>query len=147
MLLELFKAFIVVSAFWLHPHIGLSSGVIVPVFIEFTESTIQEKGNMRRYIYKQMYYGKTISSFDALRPLLSRALYVELQAQLLKFVVWKLSKSTMQIFSYVEVCLCENMVRHVCIVFTSNQPMAMSSVGNCSRYAWTAESNIRANAS
>ena len=26
---------------------------------------------MRRYIYKQLYYGKTISSFDALRPLFS----------------------------------------------------------------------------
>ena len=29
---------------------------------------------MRRYIYKQMYYEKTISSFDALRPLLSSGL-------------------------------------------------------------------------
>ena len=36
---------------------------------------------MRRYIYKQMYYGKTISSFVDLRPLFSSNflnLYVEL---------------------------------------------------------------------
>ena len=31
----------------------------------------RKRGNMRRYIYKQLYYGKTISSFDALRPLFS----------------------------------------------------------------------------
>ena len=31
----------------------------------------RKRGNMRRYIYKQLYYGKTISSLDALRPLFS----------------------------------------------------------------------------
>ena len=33
--------------------------------------TVQEDGNMRRYVYKQIDYGTTISSFDVLRPLLS----------------------------------------------------------------------------
>ena len=30
---------------------------------------------MKRYIYKQLYYGKTISSFDALRPLFSSGFF------------------------------------------------------------------------
>ena len=54
-------------------------------------------------------------------------------------MVWRLGENTVQLIIYVRVRLCKNMgptvSRHVCIVFTSNQPIVMYNLANCSRYA------------
>ena len=48
MALKLLTTFIVVPAIlpsWLHPNIGILPGVIVPVFIEFTDNSIRIYNN------------------------------------------------------------------------------------------------------
>ncbi len=59
------------------------------------------------------------------------------RAQSTKCMVWRLGENTILLIIYVGEGLCKNMgpTRHVCIVFTSNQPMVMYSLANRSGYA------------
>ena len=55
------------------------------------------------------------------------------------------SENTVQLIIYVGVGLCKIWVlsRHVCIVFSRNQPIVMCRLTNCFIHGWTAEPNIQ----